>query len=168
MLRIPPPRVIGETGFFQMKKSGNDSARRKRLLIGKREPEQAGKETAAEEGEDDGIQEPRLETTHLVERTSGEGNGGQRRRFARASSCGCAARGYYTSSDAGDAGLRGRGRGGTRGCIGLVRLVAAQIVKVYRRGWRICYAGRLTKLDGGGASLSATRHSERPKTGYLE
>ena len=42
---------------------------------------------------------------------SGEGNGGQRRRFARASSCGCAARGLLYQQRPGGRGAPGAGRG---------------------------------------------------------
>jgi hypothetical protein len=58
---------------------------------------------------------------------SGEASGGQRRRFARASSCGCAARGPVILAAARR--TRGtEGREGTRGGVALVDFAAAQIV----------------------------------------
>lgn len=162
------PRAAGETEFSDEKKrSGTDSTRRKRLLLGKREPDGAGKETAAEGGgrrRRTGLRS-RDHNIPLWRGRATKGNGGQRRRFARASSCGCAARGAIILAAA-------RGRRGGRGAprpraggdawrywIGSWLVAVHQIVKVYRWGWRICSAavhrprarGGWPALDGAAA-----------------
>jgi hypothetical protein len=106
---------------MKKKRSGKDSARRKHLLIGEREPDQEEKETAAEEeGEDDWIEEPIPRT--FVEGTGDEGNGGAAAAVCSGELVRLRGEGaiILAAAGAGDAGLRGRGREGTRGGIGLV------------------------------------------------